>query len=355
MKKNTYLSLTAGIIISAGGLYLAFRNVPFGELTAYLRAINYLWIFPSAGIALTASVLKVVRWQIILESDRKISFWNAFHPLMIGFMLNCILPGRAGEVARPAILQRENQVPFTTGLATVAAERVFDIAFLMLLFAMVLSSISIDPNLSIPFGKYHLNRDLLETIGKNMVKLSIVLVIGILMVSIKATRNLIIRIIMEMPALFFFASPEFREKIKEKLCMFLVKMVENIASGFSLLRFPGKIFLCTILSFIIWVLSAFSYYVFSLGCPGIGLSYPEMTAVMVIICFFIALPSAPGFWGLWEAGGVFALSLFGVSSKDAAGFTLANHAFQMLPVMIVGFVSAMIIGVNIWQVPKKEI
>ena len=70
---------------------------------------------------------------------------------------------------------------------------------------------------------------------------------------------------------------------------------------------------------------------------------------MVIVCFFISLPSAPGFWGLWEAGGVFALSLFGITAKEAAGFTLANHAIQVLPVIIAGFVSAMLLSVNIRQ------
>jgi hypothetical protein len=57
---------------------------------------------------------------------------------------------------------------------------------------------------------------------------------------------------------------------------------------------------------------------------------------------------------LWEAGGVFALSLFEVSAKDAAGFTLANHAVQMFPVIIMGFVSAIIISVNIWQLSYKK-
>ena len=77
-----------------------------------------------------------------------------------------------------------------------------------------------------------------------------------------------------------------------------------------------------------------------------------MIAVMVIICFFIALPSVPGFWGLWEAGGVFAMALFGVSSKDAAGFTLTNHAVQVFPVIIVGLMSAVYTGVDIRQVSK---
>ena len=75
---------------------------------------------------------------------------------------------------------------------------------------------------------------------------------------------------------------------------------------------------------------------------------------MVVVCFFIALPSAPGFWGLWEAGGVFALALFGVPAKDAAGFTLVNHAVQMFPVILLGLLSALITSVNIWQLTYGE-
>ncbi len=130
--------------------------------------------------------------------------------------------------------------------------------------------------------------------------------------------------------------------------------MENFASGFALIKHPKKICICIGLSVIIWGLAAFSYYIMALGCPGIGLSFIELSAVMIIVCFFIALPSVPGFWGIWEAGGIFALALFGVSSKDAAGFTLANHAVQIFPVIIVGLVSALVTGVNIWQVSYKE-
>ncbi|MCD4805777.1 MAG: flippase-like domain-containing protein, partial [Desulfobacterales bacterium] len=75
---------------------------------------------------------------------------------------------------------------------------------------------------------------------------------------------------------------------------------------------------------------------------------------MIIICFFIALPSVPGFWGIWEAGGIFALSLFGISAKEAAGFTLANHAIQIFPVIIIGVISAMLSGVDTLQILKER-
>jgi hypothetical protein len=79
-----------------------------------------------------------------------------------------------------------------------------------------------------------------------------------------------------------------------------------------------------------------------------------MGAYMVIILFFIALPSVPGWWGLWEAGGVFALSLFGVPRLEAAGFTLVGHVLHVIPTIIIGLGSVMITGIGIRQVTRAE-
>ena len=106
MKRNLTISLFASVGLSAAALYLAFRNVPLSDLLSYLGSINYYWVIPSVAIALISFALRVIRWQIILASIQQIGFWQAFHPLMIGFMINCILPGRVGEVARPVILRQ---------------------------------------------------------------------------------------------------------------------------------------------------------------------------------------------------------------------------------------------------------
>jgi hypothetical protein len=337
MNKKTGISLILGLAVSILALYLALRNVPFDELVIYFASINYLWIPPAVVILLLSFALRAYRWKIILESAGKIGFWQSFHPLMIGFMINCILPGRVGEVARPAILQKKENIPFTTGLATVGTERMFDVGMLIILF-----------------GKYHLNKTTLMSIGQGTFKLLLLLIVGIALVAFNKTRNVINNIITRIPGMFFFAGPVFKEKIQKKICEPLVGVVENFATGFTLVKYPMKICVCFSLSVVIWGLAAFSYYLMALGCPGIELSFIEITAMMIIICFFIALPSVPGFWGIWEAGGVFALLLFGVSSKDAAGFTLVNHAIQVFPVILVGLISAMLTSVNILQVSYKE-
>ena len=349
MKRKIFISLLLGFLLSAAGLFLAFRNVPANDLITYLAGINYFWVLPSLVLVILSFLVRVMRWRIILAPSKAIGFWSAFHPLMIAFTINCILPGRLGELARPAILMKKENIRYSTGLATVAVERAFDIGLIIALFMIVYRFINIDPNTHISIGNTVLSRNTLETIVTGMFQLGLLLIAGIILVSLQWSRGLIKVIIFKIPGLLFFTTKTFQEKITRGLCAPLVHLMDNFAMGFELIRSPVKILVCLGLSMLIWILAALSYYVFALGCPGIGITLPEMTAVMVIICIFIALPSVPGYWGLWEAGGVFALTMFGVSHKEAAGFTLANHAMQMFPVIIIGFISAIVTGVNIWR------
>ena len=353
MTKKMAVSFVGGIIISVVALYFAFKNVPLTELLYYLASINYLWVLPAAVITLLSFMLRAWRWRIILESTRKISVWRAYHPMIIGFMINCVLPGRLGEVARPVILQKEEKIPFTTGLATVVAERVFDICILLLLFMLTVGTLQIEPDQNVAFGSYQLNLETLKTVFNGLLKLGALLIVGIALFSIGRFREIVYSVVRYTPELLFFTGERFKSSVRKKICEPVINILKNIARGFTLIRYPKKIFLCAIFSMLIWGLQAFSYYLFSLGSPGINLTYLEITTVMVIICFFISLPSVPGWWGLWEAGGVFALSLFGVPAKEAAGFTLANHALQVFPVIIAGFVSAMLLSVNIRQMSSQ--
>ncbi len=354
MKNHLLISLTIGIALSVAALYFTFRNVPLGDLVVYLGSINYVWVIPATFLVLLSFFVRALRWQFILASTHKIGIWPAFHPMMIGFMINCIFPGRLGEFARPAILQKKEQVPFGTGIATVAAERVFDVAALVTFAVITLTAIDINPEVQIVFGNFQLNRATLEILFNRIILMGILLMIGMIAVSIPSIRRAIHQLILALPLLFIFASETTKTKIRVKACEPLTRFVDNIAKGFTLVKHPQKIIICSIYSLLVWIIAAFSYYVFSFGSPGAQLTFTEMFAVMVIICLFIALPSVPGFWGLWEAGGVFAMSLFGTSSDVAAGFTLANHAVQMFPVIVVGFVSAIITSVNIWQLSYEK-
>ncbi|MEN8780558.1 MAG: lysylphosphatidylglycerol synthase transmembrane domain-containing protein [Desulfobacterales bacterium] len=353
MNKKIGISLFVGTVVSITTLYFAFRNVPIRELLEYLTSINYIWIIPTVAVILFAFGLRAARWRFILASSYPVGFWQAFHPLMIGFMINCVLPGRVGEFARPFVLNRKEAVPVSTGLATVAVERIFDLIILLLLFLAVSSFVRIAPGFNVTFGGHRLNYEVLVTVFNGMLKIGVLMVIGLLLVTLGKTRELANRLILSAPEMMFFASNSSRDWLNEKVCRPAVRIIENIASGMALIKDPKRIIICFFYSLAVWFFTALSYYLFSIGCPEINLTLSEIVAVMVIICFVIALPSVPGYWGLWEAGGVFAMLLFGVSENEAAGYTLANHAVQIVPVVLVGLVSAWISGVSIRQVYEQ--
>jgi uncharacterized protein (TIRG00374 family) len=351
MPKKLLISLAVGGLISILTLYLAFRNVPINDLIAYIGTINYWWILPTVLVLALTFVLRAIRWAIILKNICDMTFWQAFHPTMISFMMNCVLPGRVGELARPVLIKQQRGVPLTTGVATVAAERIFDLCILIALFTAIFSTVTNRPDLAGDYFGLHLDGKTIHTVATGMIRLSVMLLAGIAILTIGPTRRLLKTTLQGTGQWLNRMAP--RLPI-QRMTDILLMIIDNFAIGLSMIRNPVQLLLCIGVSITIWVLTAFSYFIFAMGCPGITLSPMESTTVMVIICFVIALPSAPGFWGLWEAGGVFSLALFGIAEKDALGFTLVNHAAQIFPVIGIGLISALITSVNILQLYQTE-
>jgi uncharacterized protein (TIRG00374 family) len=353
MNKKLITSLVLGALLSGLTLYLAFRNVPVDRLLHYLSIINYWWIGPTVILVLASFALRVVRWQIILRQAGGVSYWQAFHPLMIGFMMNCVLPGRIGELARPVILKRNENIPIATGLGTVAAERVFDFIMLIGLLVLISGTIAGRPDLTVECFGVHLTSQRLTAAAWMMIGSSIALLIFLALITVPGSRRLFKGMILAI-AKPLSAKDHSAGRLVKRFTDFLLKIMDNFAVGLEMVRNPGRLLGCIGLTIVIWGLAVLTYPIFALGCPGITLNITGWTTVMVVICFFIALPSVPGFWGLWEAAGVFALALFGVAEKDALGFTLVNHAAQVFPVIAVGLASAWLTGINIFRLSAND-
>ena len=352
MNKKLAVSLAAGTVVSVVTLYFAFQNVPLSELVRYLGSVDYLVIFPAASASMVAFVFRAMRWRVILGPARQVTFTGAFHPLMIGFMANCVYPGRIGEIARPLLLRAKSGVPFTTGLATVGVERLFDLLFLLALFGLAVSDMDPGAGGRVEFAGYAIDRSTIVNAGCGMIALGVLIAVAIVLITIEKTRNALKKTVAASTRLLFFLDDSRRETFAGKFVHWTSQLMENIATGFALVKSPRRIAVCLAYSTLVWAFTVASYYAMMKGSPGVDLSVVEIAAVMVMICFAIALPSVPGYWGLWEAGGVFALSLFGVESKNAAGYTLVNHAVQVFPVIVVGLASAWATGVSLKSISK---
>src|SRR4051812_8065800 len=124
-----------GIVLSVRFLYFAFRHVQWADAWRAARQANY-WLLLLSIIAATGMFpLRARRWRTLLDPVApKLPFGPLWRATAIGMMVNNVLPARAGELARAYVLSREvPAVPFSTGLASLVVDRVFDAIVVLLL------------------------------------------------------------------------------------------------------------------------------------------------------------------------------------------------------------------------------
>lgn len=337
--KKIFFTTLLGFLISAISLYYSFQNIPVEELTSAVKSVQYAWIIPAVAFVVLGFTFRALRWQILLRSTMKISFTQACHPLFIGFMLNCALPARLGEIARPIILRTRTGIDFSAGIGSVVIERFLDLVFTIICFTVVVNLVNIDPDLNLTFAGGTLNRGILIAISRKLSIACAGIAFFILLISFKRTRTFILDLLSKAP-----------EKIRTPL----LRYFNSLAAVVTALSRPRVLLMSVITTLTIWMLHAMAYYVMTLAFNGVNLSLTETFFYMIIICFFITLPSVPGYWGLWEAGGIFSLLLLGVPEQAGAAFTLVNHAIQLLPVILLGIISLLVTGIRIGEIRSFE-
>ncbi len=130
------LHLAAVLILTALLIWLFLRNADLGDVGGILRTANWAWIGLAACTNLTALVLRTIRWRTVLNPDDPPSFYATFFANSVGYMLSSILPIRAADVARPALLARKTSHRFSGALGTVLTERILDLTSMLVLFIL---------------------------------------------------------------------------------------------------------------------------------------------------------------------------------------------------------------------------
>src|SRR4029453_10419908 len=121
--------------LTLGLLAFFLRNADIaGVWSETRRARTDLLVLAVFFTAITY-VLRALRWQYLLAPIGQTRFANAFRTTGIGFAASFLLPARAGEVIRPYLLARKEQLSATAAFATIILERLLDLLTVLLLFA----------------------------------------------------------------------------------------------------------------------------------------------------------------------------------------------------------------------------
>lgn len=109
-------------------------NSNLRDVWRILKSTNAAWFALGLFINFLALVFRSVRWRVLLDREHPPAFYPTFFATATGYMLSTVLPIRAGDVARPALLARRTTVSFSVALGTVLTERIVDLISIIILF-----------------------------------------------------------------------------------------------------------------------------------------------------------------------------------------------------------------------------
>jgi len=96
-----------GFILVIGFLVLAFYKVKLTDVIDGLKIFNPVYIFPIIALTVLYFVIRAYRWGLIFRPNPVPSFKSLFSGIMIGVMVNNLVPAKIGEVSRAFILGRK--------------------------------------------------------------------------------------------------------------------------------------------------------------------------------------------------------------------------------------------------------
>jgi uncharacterized membrane protein YbhN (UPF0104 family) len=130
MKPVRWLLIAAGVLISALIIGLIARDIDGAQLARVLAAADGRWIALSTLVIVITMFTRVQRWAALLQPiDRRgptVLRATLLRALLIGQVLNFVLPVRLGDVARSVIVARAPGLSVERALGSIAIEKAWD-------------------------------------------------------------------------------------------------------------------------------------------------------------------------------------------------------------------------------------
>ncbi|HVD61508.1 MAG TPA: lysylphosphatidylglycerol synthase transmembrane domain-containing protein [Gemmatimonadaceae bacterium] len=305
-----------GILLSVALLIWTLRGVSIGEVWAELERSNLLLFFLAATAATLIFPLRAIRWKIILAPVQPgIPIGPLWRSIAIGMMVNNLVPARAGEIARAYALTKETKISFASSLASLAVDRLFDMVVLLGLGVAAVFSPDFPRGATV--GGQSLGH-----LARGSVVLVIALVGALYMLAIFPSQ--LVR------AFEIFArrvSPTVEERGKNALLKF--------SAGLSVLKSPTRFALVLFWTIVHWLMNAFAFW---LGFRAVGIQLGFMPALFLqlLIGIGVALPSAPGFFGVFEKLATVGLAIYGIAATAATSWAIGFHILSFIPITVIG-------------------
>jgi glycosyltransferase 2 family protein len=256
----------------------------------------------AAALALytVATCLRGERWMRLLrEAGTRLSRADSYAVTTVGYMGNNALPARAGDILKSVLSTRQAGTPTADGFGTLVAERVLDALALVVIFAVLVTT------LSLPLG---VQGWMLAAVG-----VALALAAG--------------------AAAFLGRDTGAGQRVRE-IATRLLAPTRRLwsATGAGLL----------VLSIVLWVIEGSVYAVLG-PVAGVHLSLLDGLYIMSLANLVALVPAAPGYLGTFDAAVLLGVRLVAGGTHVAAlSYAVVVRFLLFVPITLVGLVALVV-------------
>jgi uncharacterized membrane protein YbhN (UPF0104 family) len=300
-------------------LYFALRGVDWRNMGRTIASANPRYLVVALALAVFASLLRSIRWRILLNAEANLSIPTVFWATMAGYFGNLVLPARAGELVRTFLISGRSSLTKTYVLTTALGERMCDAIALVLFSSLALLAVDSTPAW-------------MAGMARVMTAVAIGGALGIAL--LPYFEGLLRRLLKPFPA-------------------FLMSLVDQVILGVrtfhSLPRFAGF----ATLTIVIWSADTCGAWI---AARALGLSVTLPVALLFISGLGLgsALPSTPGYVGIYQFVAVTVLGPFGIARDSAIAYVIVIQAISSVCVLVFGSLGLVRLGARLSDMTQPE-
>jgi uncharacterized protein (TIRG00374 family) len=250
-------------------------------------------------------VLFLPRWRV--------SFRPLLDTLAISYLASTFLPLRAGELVRAFLLGQRAGIAVPRVVGTIVLEKLFDFLAIGVLLALLVAFTPL-PSAALVAG------------------------ISIVSVILLGFGFVVALAVWRAPTLRLVGAVEARLPLRLGKRLHLEQDARQFAEGTDSLRQPGLWVPLLGWTAITWLCSIGSGWA-GVAALDVDASVAALVFLTVLTATGQAVPSSPGYVGVYHAAAFLALTSFGVDQASAVGSALVIHAFSYGSLVIAGLIA----------------
>lgn len=335
-----WLQVIIAVLIGTVCLVLFYRsNDDWGAVWASIQGANYVYLGIAVLLNLFSIYIRAWRWKSFL-GEPKVDSLKLFHVGNVGFMGNGVLPARMGEFIRPYLVGRMTPHSFSAALATIVVERVFDLVTILAILAYALWVFPFAADAGPSAGA-----DLQSTV-KDYAKFGVIILVAALAC---------VMVMSYAPHWTARAVRTLGKPLPHGLVDKIVEMIHAFEKGSSTFRRPRSFFYCLGMSLFLWMVITLGelYVLWAFGVTHID--FNGALFLMTALCFAVMSPQLPGFIGTYQiVVHLILTTAFLVDESTAGAVSIVMWATQVPPVIVMGFISLMVLGVSFHDITHMK-